>query len=96
MANRTGLGLPFGDQIVSYVWSKGGVDAQYDTATWRYDICGTWMRWQDYGNRGSEFGWEIDHIFPLARAGSDDPENLQPLNWRNNQATGDTYPWKCP
>jgi hypothetical protein len=96
MTNRTGTGQPFSDQIVQYVWSKGGMDAQYDTATWRYDTCGTWMRRQDYGNRQSEHGWEIDHIRPLARGGSDDPENLQPLNWRNNQAKGDSYPWHCP
>ena len=35
---------------------------------------------EDYGLKGKH-GWEIDHIDP---DGSDDIDNLQPLQWENN------------
>lgn len=54
------------------------------------------MKWSEHGNRLSEYGWEIDHIKPVARGGGDELSNLQPLNWKNNAAKSDTYPWSCP
>ena len=38
-------------------------------------------------------GWEIDHIKPVARGGSDDLSNLQPLYWETNRNKGDQYPY---
>jgi 5-methylcytosine-specific restriction endonuclease McrA len=48
-----------------------------------------------HGNTESEHGWEIDHIYPTALGGQTELDNLQPLNWQNNRAKGDTYPWRC-
>jgi len=39
------------------------------------------MKRDDYGNRNSDYGWEIDHIDP---DGGDDISNLQQLQWKNN------------
>ena len=94
---------PFGgadEQGKLSVWAKGReiVDKngkRSDKSVWRLDICGAVMKYSEHGNTKSEFGWEIDHIKPTAAGGSDDLGNLQPLNWKNNRAKADTYPWSC-
>ncbi|MGQ0741700.1 MAG: HNH endonuclease signature motif containing protein [Alphaproteobacteria bacterium] len=78
--------------LVAAVWQKGIVVPEYDPAMIRKDICGSWMKFSEYGQE-TTLGWEIDHIKPVAKSGSDDLSNLQPLWWQNNRRKGDAYPW---
>lgn len=88
-------GKPFAQTTVGAVWNKGRVIAGYDSNTWRHDMCGKVMKCSDYGKTSSEYGWEIDHSRPVAKGGSDELSNLQPLQWEDNRRKGDMYPWNC-
>ncbi|HOI75918.1 MAG TPA: HNH endonuclease signature motif containing protein [Syntrophales bacterium] len=89
------------EKTILAVWSKGGIvpdkDGQHwDPKEWRYDLCGKPIRYLDHGNTNSKYGWEIDHIKPVAKGGADNIANLQPLQWESNRIKGDDYPWSCP
>lgn len=85
-------------ELKEKVWAKSTyVDKESNDAGFRKDDCGAWIKWSDYGQDG-EFGWEIDHINPASKNGSDDIENLRPLHHSNNESKGDSdrdsYPAK--
>lgn len=83
------------EELKRAVWRKGRVISGYDPGTWRHDVCGNVMKYSEHGNNNSDVGWEIDHIRPVSRGGTDELNNLQPLQWEENRRKGDTYPWRC-
>ena len=79
------------------IWEKGIEDDKYPSDKIRKDACGAFIRYADYGNRDSIFGWEIDHIYPASKLkGNDDVDNLlnlRPFHWKNNESKGANYPY---
>ncbi|MDD4994115.1 MAG: HNH endonuclease signature motif containing protein [Paludibacter sp.] len=89
-------GNSWSETMKKLVWNKGRIIPNYSSEVWRWDKCGKVMKYSEHGNRSSDHGWEIDHINPVANGGSDDLNNLQPLNWANNLDKSDKLYWTCP
>ncbi len=58
-----------------------------DPDKYRQDPYGNPMYKPSYG-KSSEMGWEIDHITPQSKGGSDSTKNLQALNTSGNRSKG--------
>ena len=81
--------MSFTADTIQKVWEKGSVPVADASHEWRKDECDAWIHRDQYGNRKSDWGWEIDHITPLSRGGTDAISNLRPLQWENNAAKQD-------
>ena len=69
-------------------WQKARKVIGYDPNQVRMDDFGHYIVWGDYGNRESDYGWEVDHIRPTVLGGLDTLGNIRALNWRNNASLG--------
>lgn len=92
--NTNRSGGPFSEATIEAVWRKANTPYTLDTL--RTDCCGALMKRSLYGTT-EDWGWEIDHIMPVALGGGDELSNLQPLQWKNNRRKSDSLPndWTC-
>ena len=71
------------------VWDKAKKIPGRDRTKYRKDPYGNVLYYGSYG-KNSEMGWDIDHIKPLSRGGSNDIRNLQALQMSANRKKGNT------
>lgn len=76
--------MAYTNDLIQKVWEKGITVSNNDPSVWRQDQCKAWMGRKFYGDRQSQYGWEIDHIKPQSEGGGEELANLRPLQWENN------------
>jgi hypothetical protein len=74
---------------VMTAWQKGIVIPGFDPDLWRRDRFGNAMFYRAHGQR-SEYGWEIDRIFPDRLSGCAEIE-LAPTWWAARRVTADSF-----
>ncbi len=83
--------MAFTDNKIQSVWEKATKVDNYDENLYRKDLAGAWIKRDQYGQENS-FGWEIDHVYPESKGGTDDLLNLRPMQWENNRTKHDDFP----
>jgi 5-methylcytosine-specific restriction endonuclease McrA len=69
-------------------WEKAKKMLLRNPNLWKRDSLGNPIYKPAYGTEG-KYGWEVDHIRPKARGGSDSPRNLQALQTAANREKED-------
>jgi 5-methylcytosine-specific restriction endonuclease McrA len=70
-------------------WKNADKVRGKDPDLYRKDPYGNIMYKPSHG-KASEMGWDVDHIKPVSRGGSEATKNLQALNASVNRGKGDT------
>lgn len=84
--------MAFNDDIIDAVWEKASAIQGFDKDKFRRDCCGAIIAKDKYGDIESSFGWQIDHVYPTSKGGTDELENLRAMQWQNNVSKSDDYP----
>ena len=74
---------------INKIWNSAKKIRGKDPEQYRQDPYGNPMYRRSYGKK-SDQGWEVDHIKPKGRGGSDAIRNLQALNTKVNRKKGDS------
>jgi hypothetical protein len=72
--------MSWSQDTITRVWEKGRPVYGENPRRFRKDACGAWIAGAHYGDRQSEFGWDIVRLDPR---GNGSLENLIPLQWQN-------------
>lgn len=81
--------MSISNEKINKVWEKATVIPGVNPKVKRKDKCGATMAKSAYGDHNSNFGWDVDHIKPVSKGGTDALSNLQTLHWKNNASKGD-------
>ena len=81
--------MAFSKETKRKIWEKAEKIPGKDPAKYRKDPYGNVLRYESYG-KNIDMGWDIDHITPLSRGGSNNIGNLQALQIAMNRGKGNT------
>ena len=79
--------MDFNTETALKIWIR-----HFGNVEWAKDRAGAWINRDHYGiTKELGYGWEVDHIQPVSKGGSDNFSNLRPLQWENNRSKADNY-----
>ena len=84
--------MDFTEEEIQAVWDNGIIVSIEKAPLWRIGLGGAWICRDNYADRESIYGWEIDHCYPQSLGGGHDLINLQPMHWKNNLSKGNDFP----
>ncbi len=76
-----GNDMSYSESLIQQVWEKARAYTEIDSATWREDECGAWIRREEYGRTDTDFGWRIVNV---SSGGPNIAENLRALHHSND------------
>lgn len=74
-------------------WNNAKIIRGKNPDVYRKDAYGNTIFKSSYGLQ-SEMGWEVDHKHPVSKGGSNQPRNLQAVQWKENREKNNKYPYK--
>lgn len=88
------------EEFKKKVWEKASIEDGYNPDMYRKDPCGAWIIYDKYGVTDNDYGWQIDHIYPVTKLSQigipvekiDNIINLRPMHHKNNNSKSDDYP----
>jgi 5-methylcytosine-specific restriction endonuclease McrA len=81
--------MEISDNIKRIIWNKSTRPiVGYDINYYGLDYLNNVIHFNDYDNRDSLYGWELDHILPKSLGGLDVISNLRALHWQSNASLG--------
>ena len=75
--------MELGHDTAMKIWER-----DYPGKTEAKDFRGRLMKKAAYGDRSSDFGWNIDHKIPKSKGGTDAMDNLQAVHITTNEEKG--------
>ena len=76
------------------VWRKANhTGDSNESKGFRKDFCGAWIRFDQFDDQMSQFGWTIGLLLPNFPRKAEGTDDLQPLHWRNVARAGES--WHC-
>ncbi|MCK5824761.1 MAG: HNH endonuclease [Ichthyobacteriaceae bacterium] len=81
----------FTESKINAVWNSARTIQGKNKDRFRLDIAGAIIERSKYGF-ATKFGWEVDHIYPVSKGGTNIIDNLQALQHDNNRSKGNDFP----
>ena len=91
--NKRTTAMPIKKSDIEHVWGKAKPVRGKNPNQYRRDTKGNVIYKAAYG-RNSPMGWQVDHIKPSSKGGSDNRRNLQALQTAANRQKSDKMPAK--
>ncbi len=79
------------ESLINTVWEKASIVKGFNPDMWRKDFAGAWLLRDQFG-LSSDYGWDICLLVPASHGGTNDIDNLYPIQWENQRRKSNHFP----